>query len=54
MGKKRIESRNQNTRDIVDNRANQLNPNNNTYWKARDYDKKPVDRSNASSKRKRR
>ena len=52
IGKKRVESRNQKNRGNVDNRANQLNQNNNTDWRARGYDKKPIDRSNASFKRK--
>ena len=39
-------SRNENydyTKDDLDNHANQLNPNNDAYWQARDYDERPED-----------
>ncbi|MGQ8335820.1 hypothetical protein ACUNWD_04665 [Sunxiuqinia sp. A32] len=29
------------TQDELDNHSNQLNPNNDTYWEARDYDERP-------------
>lgn len=34
---------NKSTRVDRNNRADQLNPNNNTYWKARRYDERPND-----------
>ena len=52
MAKKRVVGRNQNARRNRDNRANQLNPNNNAYWKARGHDKRPSNRNNVSSRRK--
>ena len=30
-----------NSQDELDNRANQLNPNNNAYWQSRGYDERP-------------
>ena len=51
MAKKHVNDRARNTQDNRDNRANQLNPNNNAYWKTRGYDRKPGDRSNARPKR---
>ena len=48
MAKKRVNSGEQNTRD---NRANQLNPNNDAYWKSRGYAQKPDDKHKVHSKR---
>ena len=33
----------------LDNHANQLNPNNDTYWQGRGYDEKPDDWESRSS-----
>ena len=52
MAKKRVNSRNQNTRGNFDNRANQLNPNNDAYWKSRGHDRRPSDKNNTSSEKK--
>lgn len=30
-----------NSQDELDNRANQLNPNNDAYWQSRGYDERP-------------
>ncbi len=41
-------------KDDMDNRANQLNPNNDAYWISRGYDERPQDwddRSNDEEKR---
>ena len=32
-----------NSQDELDNRANQLNPNNDAYWQSRGYDERPDD-----------
>ena len=32
-----------NSQDELDNRANQLNPNNNAYWQSRGYDERSDD-----------
>ena len=32
-----------NSKDERDNRANQMNPNNDAYWQARGYDERPDD-----------
>ena len=50
--KRQINHEKRNTHDTRNNRANQLNPNNDAYWKARGYDKKPSDRNRVSSTRK--
>lgn len=52
MARKPVNRGKQNTRADRDNRANQLNPNNDAYRKAREHDKKPSDRNQASSTRK--
>lgn len=31
------------TQDDLDNHANQLNPNNDTYWESRGFDERPED-----------
>ena len=50
MTKKRVYKKNKNIQGNLNNRANQLNPNNDAYWKSRGHDKKPSDRNNATSK----
>ena len=53
MAKKRqVNHGGQNTRAARNNRANQLNPNNDAYRKARGHEKKPSGRNQASSTRK--
>jgi hypothetical protein len=52
MAKKHVNRREQNTHGNRDNRANQLNPNNDGYWKARGHENKPSNRNKASSTRK--
>lgn len=52
MAKKHANSGIQNVQGNRDNRANQLNPNNDAYWKSRGYDKKPSDKNNASATKK--
>ena len=52
MAKKRVNGGDQSTRNNRDNRADQLNPNNDAYWKSRGYDKRPSDKNNASSRKK--
>ena len=52
MARKPVKRGEGNTRGNHNNCANQLNPNNNAYWKARGHDKKPSDRNKASSTRK--
>ena len=51
MPKKHIDKA-RNTHGDRDNRANQLNPNNDAYWKSRGHDEKPNDKSKASTKTK--
>ena len=45
MAKNHADSKNQSDQRQLDNHANQLNPNNDAYWKVRGYDKKPDDRN---------
>ena len=52
MAKKHANSGERNVRSNHDNRANQLNPNNDVYWTSRGYDKRPNDKNNASSTKK--
>ena len=52
MAKKRVNSGEQNTRGTRDNRANQLNPNNDAYWRSRGHDNKPIEKNKTSSTRK--
>ena len=52
MARKPVKHRERNARGNRNNRANQLNPNNNAYWKARRHERKPSDRNKASSTRK--
>lgn len=52
MARKSVNRGERNTHGNRNNRANQLNPNNGAYWKARGHDKKPSDRNQASSTRK--
>ena len=52
MVKKHVNDRGRNTRGNRDNRANQLNPNNDAYWKARGHNRKPSDRNNVAPARK--
>ena len=47
-----VNSRKRNTRSYHNNRANQLNPNNDAYWKLRGHDEKPNDRNNTPSAKK--
>ena len=52
MARKPAKRGERNTGGNRNNRANQLNPNNNAYWKARGHEKKPIERNKASSTRK--
>lgn len=52
MSRKRVDRGTRNTREVHNNRANQLNPNNDAYWKVRGHEKKPSERNQASSTRK--
>lgn len=52
MAKKHANSEERNARSNHDNRANQLNPKNDAYWKLRGYDKRPNNKNNASSTKK--
>ena len=52
MARKPVNRGGRNTRAARNNRANQLNPNNDAYLKARGHNKKPSDRNQASSTRK--
>lgn len=52
MATKRVDSRNQNApQGSLDNRANQLNPNNDAYWKSRGYAQKPDKKNEVSLKK---
>ena len=44
MAKKQANGGNQNDQGHRDNRANQLNPNNDAYWKSRGHDGKPSEK----------
>lgn len=52
MAKKHVNNQRRKTQGSCDNRANQLNPNNNAYWKARGHDKRSSYRNNAPSAKK--
>lgn len=52
MSRTLVDRGRQKTREAHNNRANQLNPNNDAYWKARGHEKKPSERNQASSTRK--
>ena len=52
MVEKPAKGRMRNTRDTLNNRANQLNPNNDAYWQSRGHDKRPRDKNNAPATRK--
>lgn len=52
MPKKQVKNGKRNTRSVYNNRANQLNPNNDAYWKSRGHDGKPCDKNNTSSTKK--
>ena len=49
MARKSVNREKQNTHAARNNRANQLNPNNDAYRKSREHDKKPSDRNQAPS-----
>ncbi|MDE0010832.1 MAG: hypothetical protein OXU36_06790 [Candidatus Poribacteria bacterium] len=52
MAKKRVDGRNQNVpHGSLDNRANQLNPNNDAYWKSRGSAQKPDEKNKVTSKK---
>lgn len=52
MAKKHVNNQGWNTQGNRDNRANQLNPNNDAYWKSRGRGGKLSDRNSAPSTRK--
>ena len=52
MTKKYANGRDRDARSNHENRANQLNPNNDAYWKSRGHDKRPREKNNASSTKK--
>ena len=51
MAKKHADSGERNACSNHDNRANQLNPNNDAYWKSRGYDKRPINKKPSTRKK---
>ena len=52
MAKKHANSEDRNARSNHDNRANQMNLNNDAYWTSRGYDKRPNGKNKVSSTKK--